>query len=318
MNAKMVRFLKKTFIYVFLIGITIVALNYRSLPTNIPEIYRTQVEKNILNDTENLISSFKVNPEIRNSEELFALLSDRSNYYVDINNTTQCDFPRLEPWNDETKKLLREIPIYDKCLKHKPLTYVKNNQLFFNETVAEVYYKGNISYCKFAPVLRSAIQREQYILGEFKEFPNGLELIDDVVKVICYSQNSNNVSKIEYEYVHSLIFRKEKLKEKGEASERLNVLIMLFDSVSASSFKRALPKTFEYLKSLTNFHSFEKFHTIGENTLPNIVPMFSGLRSESLLGNKKIPPPFDDFPFIWKNFSQRYKLFYICFVMPFM
>jgi hypothetical protein len=80
---------------------------------------------------------------------------------------------------------------------------------------------------------------------------------------------------------------------------------MVFDSMSSSSFQRALPKTFKYLQSLTNFHHFAKFHTVGENTLPNLVPMLSGLPAERLLGKDNIPPPFDDFPFIWKNFSQK-------------
>lgn len=126
-------------------------------------------------------------------------------------------------------------------------------------------------------------------------------MINDVVKVACYGPGET----LEYEYVHALIHRKEKLKERGPAEKRLNVLIMVFDRMSASSFKRALPNTYQYLKSFANFHSFEKFHTVGENTLPNLVPMLSGLNAEKLLGDVDFPGPFDDFPFIWKEFSQK-------------
>ena len=123
-------------------------------------------------------------------------------------------------------------------------------------------------------------------------------------QVACFSSR-NKTRRVEYEYVHTMIHRTEKLKDKGAASKRPNVLIMLFDSMSSSSFKRALPNTFRFLQNLTSFHHFSQFHTVGENTLPNLVPMLSGLKAELLLGKEDVPPPFDDFPFIWKNFSQR-------------
>ena len=123
-------------------------------------------------------------------------------------------------------------------------------------------------------------------------------------QVACFS-SKNKTRRVEYEYVHTLIHRTEKLKDKGAASKRPNVLIMLFDSMSSSSFERALPNTFRFLQNLTRFHHFSKFHTVGENTLPNLVPMLSGMKAELLLGKEDVPPPFDEFPFIWKNFSQK-------------
>lgn len=222
---------------------------------------------------------------------------------IDKISSSMCHFPELTPWDAKTKRLLKPVPKYDKCVKHSPLTYVKDNRLFIDENIANQYFKSGsrIQYCKFAPVLRSAIKKESYIVGKFKQFNSGMAIIDDVIKVACY----NKAGKIMYEYVHTLIFRKEKLTEKGAAEKRPNVLIMLFDSMSASSFKRALPKTLEYLKQFDNFHFFNKFHTVGENTLPNLVPMLSGLKSELLLGKEKIPPPFDGFPFIWKDFNEK-------------
>lgn len=126
-------------------------------------------------------------------------------------------------------------------------------------------------------------------------------MIDDVVKVRC----RNVYEETKYEYVHYIIRRKEKLQDKKAAAKKLNVLILIFDSVSTSSFKRSLPKSLRYLKKFKNFFQFTKHHTVGQNTLPNLVPMFAGKKSEELLGEALVPPPFDDFPFIWKNFSQK-------------
>ena len=87
--------------------------------------------------------------------------------------------------------------------------------------------------------------------------------------------------------------------------------------------KRALPKTLEYLRSFENFFLFEKHHVVGENTFQNIVPMLSNLNPDLVfkkakIDNKKkkknsleIPEPFDDVPFLWKNFSSRLVFFFI-------
>ncbi len=109
-------------------------------------------------------------------------------------------------------------------------------------------------------------------LGQFNKFENGLEMIDDVILVKCFID-----SKIEYEYVHKIIQRKNKINKKNsESNKRLNVLMLVIDSVSNLHFKRALPKTLEFLKAQQNFFSFEKYHSTGPSTLYNIVPMLSG------------------------------------------
>ena len=105
--------------------------------------------------------------------------------------------------------------------------------------------------------------------------------------------------------MHDIMHRIEKTKDKSAAKKKLNVMILIFDSVSASSFKRALPRTLNFLNSFDNFYMLEKQHTIGDNTIKNIVPMLSGLKHELLIGKHKVPPPFDNFPFIWKEFSNK-------------
>lgn len=257
-------------------------------------------------EREKILAQRRKLPSFHFDNDTFLASLHDINYYGSLktnklHENRMCRLPELNPWEAKIKAILKPVPVFDKCVRHKPLTYIKGKQLFIDDIILKAYFKNKISQCKFAPVLRSAIQREGYILGEFKTFESGLELIDEVVKVACY----NKAGQVEYEYVHSVIFRKEKLKEKGASDRRMNVLIMVFDSMSSSSFKRALPKTYEYLLSLKNFHNFDKFHTVGENTLPNLVPMLSGYQAEKLLGTENIPPPFDDFPFIWKNFSQK-------------
>jgi len=216
-----------------------------------------------------------------------------------------CQLPDLKIWEYKIRNLLIPQPIFDQCQKNKPLSYIKGKCIFIDETVKNEFYSNNLGVCQLAPVIRSAINQDNYILGEFRNFTSGVAMIDDYVKVRCFDSNS----KLVYEYVH-YIFHPVK-KKQVDSSQKLNVLFLIFDSVSASSFKRSLPKTFKFLKSYNNFFHFTKHHTTGQNTLPNLVPMLSGKTSEELLGKAVVPPPFDDFPFIWKNFSDQNYVTYL-------
>ena len=120
--------------------------------------------------------------------------------------------------------------------------------------------------------------------------------------------NSNGQSV--YEYVHSVIVNK---IEKETVEKKINVMIMILDSVSASSFKRSLAKTYEFLNKMENFFLFEKHHVVGTNTFENIIPMLTNRKSTDITNQKssdRIDKPFDDVDFIWKNYSQNGYLTY--------
>lgn len=89
--------------------------------------------------------------------------------------------------------------------------------------------------------------------------------------VRCYSNRN-----IEYEYVHYVFHRIEKNKDESSYKEKMNVLLIGLDSVSSSSFQRALPKTFKYLQSFDNFYHFKKYHSTGPSTPDTMVPFLSG------------------------------------------
>jgi len=230
------------------------------------------------------------------------------NYYKGFKEEL-CKLPNLKIWETRIRELLKPEPIYDKCKNHTPISYIISRRLYIDEEINVAFYSGNISYCQLAPVIRSTINNDNYILGEFKNFTDGLLIIFDYIQVRCFNKNNTLL----YEYVHYVfqpVLKKDSATSKN-LNKKLNVLIMIFDSVSDSSFKRSLPKTLKFLKSYKNFFHFTKHHTVGPNTLPNVVPMLSGKRSEELLGNATIPPPFDDFPFIWKNFSKSNYVTYL-------
>ena len=264
-----------------------------------------------------ILKSFRIE-QINHKNSYYEVLESLSNfnYYGNISltrNDTICQIRKLDIWDSKIKDRLKKNAVYNKCTKHPPLSYVFQNTVNINQTVNETFYSGKITKCEIAPVIRSAMKNDNYVLGEYRELNEPLIVIDDFVKIRCMAKNetskNNSNSSINYilayEYVHAFIQKEN--KKKIDSGKKINVLILIIDSVSQSSFKRALPKSFEFLKQFDNFFIFEKHHTIGTNTFQNIVPMLTNLESEVLLKSNKgeITAPFDDFPFIWKNFSEK-------------
>lgn len=112
-----------------------------------------------------------------------------------------------------------------------------------------------------------------------------------------------------YEYVHFDFKFKKPISTKIKKASNINVMFLVLDGVSLSSMKRSLPRTLKFLNSSNDFYLFEKHHVIGSNTFENLVPMLTNMDAKKILDNKEkilLSKPFDDLPFIWKNFSQRF------------
>ncbi|XP_013396378.2 uncharacterized protein LOC106163367 [Lingula anatina] len=134
---------------------------------------------------------------------------------------------------------------------------------------------------------------------------NRVKLQEDFVYVFCINETGYKV----YENFHLHMVKKEEELISKKYSEitgnqpRLNVLIVINDGVSMSGAVRYLPKTIEYLKKEMNGTIFPGCHAVGENSLPNLFPLLTGLpHTEASI----------DAPFVWKHFSEKgYKTFYL-------
>ena len=238
----------------------------------------------------------------------------KKNYFEKFkkDDNCECSIPKLDEWDWKIKKLIKRSAVYNKCAKNDPLTYINNTKLYFNQHVNKTFYNGTIKRCELAAVLRNTKINDSYILGKFvgiKSYP--YEIVNDFVKVRCISNRDivlkkNQTTRIAYEYVHSVILKKENSSKISE--NKINVVLLILDGVSLSSMKRSLPKSFNYLKSLEQFFLFEKHHVTGENTFQNLVPLLTNLKPDVLLekvDKNNVTKPFDKFPFIWKNYKQK-------------
>ena len=222
-----------------------------------------------------------------------------------------CYIETLDIWHPKIKQLLKSQPIYNKCEKHLPFTFIENNvYLKFNQTVNSTFYNGSLRYCQLAVVLRKTIKRDEYELSNYINITDNTILKNNFVKIRCFHSNNNTESV--YEYVHA-VFANKIDKKLVNKNNKLNVMILVLDGVSSSSFKRSLKKTHEYLKAMKNFFLFEKHHVVGINTIENIIPMLTNHRANEIINqksNNRIDKPFDDVNFIWKNYSGNGYLTY--------
>ncbi|KOX67951.1 hypothetical protein WN51_07931 [Melipona quadrifasciata] len=142
--------------------------------------------------------------------------------------------------------------------------------------------------------------------NECFKFKNSTAVNTEFVKVEC-SRNNEMIYKDYHAFVPRFRSVENKCKKARAASSRnehLSVLIIGLDSISRLNFHRMMPKTVHALQELEAVELLG-YTKVADNTYPNLVPVLSGL-SESELHDlcwQNKNKPFDDCPFIWKNFS---------------
>src|SRR5699024_8278865 len=120
-------------------------------------------------------------------------------------------------------------------------------------------------------------------LGELSNFANNLtnkfQLENqkfprwDSVKVKCTETNTISNHTSEYSRVVPLI---QHYRREGQAkSIKWNVILLGIDSVSRLNFLRHMIKTKQFLEKHA-FIPMYGYHKVGENSFPNILPMFTG------------------------------------------
>lgn len=241
--------------------------------------------------------------------------------------------------------------------KSKPLSYIDaKNFLHIDQHVNRTFFESKIDSCQYSYIFRNTSVNDNYDLGEYAELRAPLFVEHEFIKVRCFLHNSNNTSRsfrklvrrilppkrkqkleyiengarlVIYEYVHFVALEKILKRTLSEGDEnmnnlnkaKMNVMILIFDGVSLSSMKRALPNTLEYLKRFDEFILFENHHIVGENTIQNLMPMLANMESDEVIlslssidfrvaqnlsnSSLEVKEPFDKIPFIWKDFKKR-------------
>ncbi|KAG7208798.1 hypothetical protein KM043_014991 [Ampulex compressa] len=220
-----------------------------------------------------------------------------------------CRIPAMDPFDPAIKRYIeKEKPLECEVGDHPPLIESNNTSIFVNPHGRDHFYnKSEIDDCCWRTFWRKKDNDNAVIYDEecfdFKEsdIPNA-----EFVKVEC----SRNGEKIYRDY-HAFLPRKPWVEKRCRNAQRahakdehLSVLVVGLDSVSRLNFHRMMPKTVKALQDLGAVEMLG-YTKVADNTYPNLVPILSGLSEEELRENcwQDRKKPFDDCPFLWKNFS---------------
>ncbi|XP_076056853.1 uncharacterized protein LOC143034539 isoform X2 [Oratosquilla oratoria] len=96
-------------------------------------------------------------------------------------------------------------------------------------------------------------------------------------------------------------------KNPDSRSDTYNVVLFGMDSVSKQNMIRYMPKTYNYLKSISAI-DMQGYNKVGDNTFPNLMPVLVGKSGASVIKeclDNNLSNVIDKCPFIWKNFSKE-------------
>ncbi|XP_015600552.1 uncharacterized protein LOC107270233 isoform X2 [Cephus cinctus] len=220
-----------------------------------------------------------------------------------------CRIPALDPFDPAIRRYVhKEKPIVCDFGNNLPLVESNDSHIFVNPEARGFYYnKDERVKCCWREFWREANNDESVTFAkDCNYFEEWAIVTAEFIKVECTKKNE----KIYRDY-HAFVPHKpqvesrcqKKLDTRKDVSP-LSVLIVGLDSISRMNFHRMMPKTVEALRKLEAVEMLG-YNKVGDNTYPNIVPVLSGLSQEELVGrcwdNRK--KPFDECPFLWKNFS---------------
>ena len=216
-----------------------------------------------------------------------------------------CIIPQLDPYDPSIMKFVWD-PEPLLCDRVPSLMYVDTGGILQLNTSAASYYDIDISKLKCEYRICSRHLDDDHVtFSSAVTFTPPVYVNSDFFSVACSDVHGKTV----YERLLTNIVSIKPQSKKSilqESENNLSVVLFGLDSVSRSCAIRKLPKTFRFLTETLGSYDFKGHMKVGENTLPNLVPLYTGRRawSDEFPVTDYAHQPFDSFPFIWKNFSD--------------
>ena len=236
-------------------------------------------------------------------------------------NTPGCQIPDWNPFHPTVSRFFVKAKTPYKCPGKPP--FLKSNPhavISIDYDILLKYYnekRKNIS-CTYRPILRNPGPEDKkpdskYSFGSYKKLQFNVTLEDEFIFVNCSLKYARNVTQfIALTPLKNEIERIKAPKSKNLSEESpLSIIILGIDSVSKLNFLRHFKKTLAFLRENLFYYELKGYTKVGDNTFPNLVPLFTGHFQEEYWNGSVTNIFFDDVPFIWKNYSERgYRTFY--------
>uniref|UniRef100_A0A1B6C5Q2 Uncharacterized protein n=1 Tax=Clastoptera arizonana TaxID=38151 RepID=A0A1B6C5Q2_9HEMI len=230
--------------------------------------------------------------------------------------TPQCRIPDINPLHKSIKKVI-EIQETVLCSSVPLLTKIEKDSLVVVQEAVQHYDPKKKISCCYQEVVRNSSNMplgenpdDYFWLTPCKTFKNSIQLLgQEYIMVKCYS-NKRKSKKEVYRNMHANIKINTEARYKIEKSEgnkeKMNVLLIGFDSISRLNLIRSMPRTVLFLKS-QGWVDLRGYNKMEDNTCPNFLAILTGLSPKEIRKYcfPKNNETFDKAPFIWKDFSDQ-------------
>lgn len=229
--------------------------------------------------------------------------------------TPHCKVPDIDPFDPSVIRKLRRRGEMS-CTGKMSITYTEGSILKLNWTRIERELSGDFKYCQYQPIRRGAKNSDfSFVYGDLsKPFDHDILVPpeDEFMRVYCYSQTEGKIAT----NFHASITPKEGVEhqsnynfkqhiKKHAPKETFNVHMIGVDSVSRLHFIRQMQQTKSFLEKELQAFEMSGYNKVADNTFVNIVPMMVGKFVHEIGWNETMSKhPFDEYAFLWKNFSK--------------
>ena len=223
----------------------------------------------------------------------------RKHHVID-GNIQVCKHPKLSLQSDQNAGAFHAMPPL-KC-PGNALMYLTHGAVLVNRTILG---SRRVKRCVYRAINRAGDQVHQYTSPHVRSKPPfGLRIKHDFFRVECFIDDGDvmekpqNVSGLaapavvadvpdfddvtdiaDYDHFFAQIHPKQEVHERVKEitnEKKMDVLIMVIDSMSHLSYQRKLPKTYHYITNTLNSVILDGYTIVGDGTTPNIVALLTG------------------------------------------
>ena len=241
----------------------------------------------------------------------------------DLNST--CKLPKLDPWDPSIKHLLEDVgndpgcrngfqpPAFDVIANRLVLTGDVNvDEIDFEHVNVETIHRndgddGNVHFINqgnpFTDLSADKVKVSNLI--------NGSDFFKLTYKIKTGKEKTHYFARVvpQLGAIHESTRIREGKKRQGKAQAlELNVVMLGFDSVSAASFRRKMPKSLDFLKTSLKTYFVSGQTVIGDGTTPALTAMLTGLfETEPPEGRQGFDgsAPIDQWPWLMKLYKEN-------------
>ena len=227
-------------------------------------------------------------------------IKDSTQYLVD---TSGCRIPRIDPLDQSVSQFINPYPPIS-CDFKPSFTFTEGMFLRINTSVLYEHYTHNLLHCEYQEIYRPSEGNDNvYLVNKtVVRFTGDILVSCEYIRVVCFDKKYTMIYTNFHTFIRPLKVSKSSMA--GNRTLRPSVLMVGVDSVSRLNFLRQMPQTQQVLLEMGAFdlHGYNK---VADNTLVNLIPMFTGNFLHNLQEDKFTDMDyFDDYKFVWKEFDK--------------